>query len=106
MLTTEDMINEILDFTYDAYRKASRGCPEADKLSRKVPVIIDGYEFSCWREYTTYKTAQYLHEKSPDTDIEVELDGNDSIIHITLDGNQQRDLDKILYSFLQENNLI
>jgi len=98
----ENLIKELLDWCYKIYKKEGRGCEEANKLTMKIPVTIDGVEFSCWREYTTYKACQYLQEKCPEGDFQVNLDGNDSWIECSLTEDQIESLRKIVDEFLKE----
>lgn len=105
-MTTEELIEKIIDVSYPIYKKHSRGSIEALKLDRKEEVIIDGITFTCWREYICYKVSEYLKEKCPEAHVELELDGNNSIIQIEVSDSQQQTLNQKMYKFLKENNAI
>lgn len=101
-MTTDEMIEKIIDGGVKAYKKNSKGCKEWDMLNRHETVVIDGVEFNYWREYGVYKTAEYLKEKLPDCNIEVTLDGNNSTLNITMSDKEQQKINVILYQFLKE----
>lgn len=101
-MTTEEMIEEYISKGVKAYKKLNRNTPEGRKLERKEPVTIEGIEFSCWREYATYKVAECIHETLPEVKIDVELDGNNSTIQIEVDKQEQRTLNHRMYKFLTE----
>lgn len=105
-MNTEELIEKIIDVSYPIYKKHSRGSKEALQLDRKESVNIDGIVFSCWREYVCYKVAEYLKEKCPEADVELVLNGNDSIIQIAVDDIQQQKLNQKMYKFLKENGVI
>lgn len=105
-MTTNEMIERIIDGGVKAYKKNSKGCKEWDMLNRHETVIIDGVEFNYWREYGVYKTAEYLNELLPDADIKVELDGNNSVLHIELTEKEQQKVNVILYKFLKERGWV
>lgn len=88
-MTTEDMIKQIYEYSYKAY-KYSRKCPEGIKLDRKEPVEIDGQIFTCWKEYVMFRVAQYLQDKVPYATVEVSLDGNNSNIELTCSDDEQK----------------
>jgi len=101
-MTTEDMIEEFIDLGTRAYKKNSGNSSEAMKLNRHEPIIVDGHEFSYWREYTVYKMAQYIHDILPQANITVELNGNDSTIQIELDDLEQQKLNREMFLFLEK----
>jgi len=104
-MTTEQMIEEIIEAAYPLYKKNSRGCVEAYKLDRKEPVDIDGTVFSCWREYVCYKVAEYIKEKCPECSLILELDGNNTVIQLEIDDTQQQRLNVVMNKFLKDRNL-
>ena len=105
-MTTEEMIEEIIQVSYPFYKRHSRGCIEALKLDRKEEVEIDGTVFSCWREYVCYKVAEYIKEKCPGCDLVLELNGNNTVIQLELDDEQQKHLNMVMNKFLKERDLI
>ena len=100
-MTTEDLIEEFIDKGIVAYKKLNRNSPEGIKLFRKEPVVIQGVEFSCWREWTCFKMAEYLHDTIPEMYVECNLDGNNSNIVIEVDDKQQQKLNTAMYSYLK-----
>lgn len=100
-MTTEDMIKQIYDYSYKHY-KQSRNCPEGLKLDRKEPVEIQGIEFSCWKEYVMFKVAEYLQDKLPYADVQLNLDGNDTTIDLVCSDDEQRKLNSNMFSLIKE----
>lgn len=96
------MIEKLIDLSYPAYKKNSRGCIEARKLDRKEPVVINGVEFSCWREYICYKVCEYIKSKIPEAELELELDGNDSTINLAMNEEESRTLNSKMYVLIKE----
>ena len=97
------MIEEFISMGIKAYKKNSRGSLEARKLDRHESVMIQGQEFSYWREYVVYKMAEYICEIIPQSKVEVTLDGNDSTIQIELDDSEHQKLNRELFLFFTEN---
>lgn len=75
-MTTEEMIETIIDEGVRAYIKNYRNCLEGRILSRHEIVTKYGINFTCWKEYTVYKVAEYIKEIVPTIILEVEIDGN------------------------------
>ena len=105
-MTTEQMIEEIIDLCYPVYKRHSKGSIEALKLDRKEEVEIDGTVFSCWREYVCYKVAEYIKEKCPGCGLVLELNGNDTVIQLELDDGQQKHLNVVMNKFLKDRGII
>ena len=105
-MTTEQMIQAIIDAAYPMYKRNSKGCVEAYKLDCKQPVDIDGITFTCWREYVCFKVAEYIKDKVPDCNLELQLDGNDTVIQVELDDDQQKKLNVAMNKFLKDRNLL
>ena len=105
-MNTEELIEQIIDVSYPIYKKHSKGCIEALKLDRHEEVDIDGTTFCCWREYVCFKVAEYLKEKCPEVEVELVLNGNDTVIQIEVDDNQQQKLNQKMYDFLKRNGEI
>lgn len=101
-MTTEDILEALIEEGTKAYKKLNRNTKEGKKLTRKEEVEIEGVVFSCWREYTVYKIAEYLRSLLPDVPITVELDGNDTSIQIEVDEKAEQKLNSTLYSFYRE----
>lgn len=100
-MTTEEMIEEIIEYVYPIYKKHSKGCIEALKLDRKEEVEIDGTVFSCWREYVCFKVAEYIKEKCPEAHVDLELNGNQTSIQLEIDNDQQQKLNACMNNFLK-----
>ena len=98
------MIEEFISMGVKAYKKNSRGSLEARKLDRHELVILQGQKFTCWREYTIFKMAEYICEIIPQSKVEVTLDGNDSTIQIELDDSEHQKLNRELFLFLKKIN--
>ena len=96
------MIEKLIELCYPAYKKNSKGCIEARKLDRKEPVVIDGVEFNCWREYICYKVCEYIKSKIPEAELDLELDGNDSTIHLSMTDEESRTLNNKMYVLIKE----
>lgn len=105
-MTTEQMIEEIIELCYPLYKKHSQGSVEALKLDRKEPVEVDGITFSCWREYVCFKVAEYIKEKCPDAGLRLELNGNNTVIELEIDDVQQQKLNVIMNNFLKERSIL
>lgn len=102
-MTTEDMIERFIDEGIRAYKKNYRSRSlYARKLDRHEPITIDGNEFTCWREYVCYKTAQHIMGILPFCDVAVDLDGNDTQIRLELTDSEQKKLNASLFSFLKK----
>lgn len=105
-MTTEDLLEGLISSGVKAYKKLNKNTSEGRKLNRHESVIIEGVEFTCWREYAVYKTAEYLSEVIPPKQVEVMLDGNNSVITITCDDKEQQEINRKLYLFLTKENII
>lgn len=105
-MTTEDLLEALISSGVKAYKKLNKNTPEGRKLNRHESVTIEGVEFTCWREYAVYKTAEYIAEIIPPEQVEVTLDGNNSVLKITCDDNEQQDINRKLYLFLKKENII
>lgn len=105
-MTTEDMIEDFIQAGRKAFVKLYGKTPEGMKLSRKEKVVIQEQEFSCWREYTVFKMAEYIMEVLPEAKVSVELDGNDTELHLEISNEEQQKLNNVLYCFLSKYNII
>lgn len=105
-MTTEDLIEELISSGVKAYKKLNKNTPEGRKLDRHESVAIEGVELTCWREYAVYKTAEYLSEIIPPRQVEVILDGNDSVLTIACDEKEQQEINRKIYLFLEKEGII
>lgn len=106
-MTTEEIIERFLSEGRHAFIKhTSKRSPEIRKLLRHEPVVIEGVEYSCLQELVVVKTAEEIRNVLPDCDIEVDLDGNNSTLVLTLNDEEKRKLTSSLYVFLKENNCL
>lgn len=105
-MTTEDLLEELISSGVRAYKKLNRNTKEGRKLSRHESVIIEGQEFTSWREYAVFKSAEYIADIIPPEQVEVTLDGNNSVITITCDNKEQQEINSKLYQFLKSENII
>lgn len=104
-MTTEEMIETVIEEGVKAYRRNYRNCPEGIRLTMKQPVVRYGITFNCWREYAVYKMGQYLKEICPTVDIEITLDGNNSTITCSMTDEEQLEVTKVLYNFIKKVQL-
>lgn len=105
-MTTEDLLEELISAGVKAYKKLNKNTTEGRKLNRHESVIIEGMEFTCWKEYSIYKTAEYISKIIPPEQVEVTIDGNNSVITITCDDKEQQEINLKLYQFLKKENII
>lgn len=101
-MTTEDFIEDLISMGVKAYRKLNKNTVEGRKLSRHETVTIEGYEFTGWREYATFKTGEYIKSVLPESNIEVTLDGNNSTISVEMSNEEQQLLNNKMYIFLKK----
>ena len=91
----EKLIELLIEKCYWKYRKlVGDSCREGFMLTRKIPVEIDGTVFTGWYEYVCYKVCEYIKDKIPDAEIELVFDGNDTVISLSVNENEE----SILYS--------
>lgn len=106
-MTTEDLIQAFFDAGRHAFIKTtSKKSSEVRKLLRHESVEIEGNEYTCLQELVVVKTAEHIRNLIPDCNIEVELDGNDSTLYVTLSDEEKRKLTTELYSFLSDNKCL
>ena len=105
-MSTEDMIEILIENGVKAYKKNSKKSKEFNRLNRHESVIIDGINFNYWREYGVYKAAEFLKENCPQASIVVNLDGNNSSLSIDISDNAQKKINYILYSFLKKQKFV
>ena len=105
-MNTVQLIEKFIDAGVDAFKKNHRNSSQGRKLDRHEPVEIDGVEFRCWRELAVYGMAEWLRDELPDSDIEVVMDGNDSTLVVSMDDEQQRNVNGKMFAFLKRYGCI
>lgn len=107
MKTTEEMIENFIQLGVFSLKKLYKETLEGRKLNRKEAIILDdGTECRCWREYVVYKMAKMIIDTIPDANVEIELNGNDSIIQVELSDTEQEILNEKMYIFLKKYDAI
>lgn len=101
-MTTEEMIEIFLDKGAWAYKVLNKNTVEGRKLYRHIPVEIEGYIFTCYREYSAFKMGEFLKENLPEAGVVVTLDGNDSTIELTIDDDEQQKINSKMYLLLKQ----
>lgn len=71
-------------------------------LDRHEPVEICGETFRTWRELAVYAMAEYIQEIMPNADVSVVMDGNNSTLSVSVDEEEQRELNSKLFVFLKK----
>lgn len=102
MLQMEELIERLVELSYRKYRKLGSSCNEGVKLTRKIPVEIDGTVFTGWKEYVCYKVSQYIKDKIPEAEIELILDGNDTVISLSVNENEESILHSKIKRLIEE----
>ena len=106
-MTTEELVETFIQVGREALIKhTSKRCLEIRKLIRKEPVMIDGNEYNCLQELVVYKVAEEIRTILPECKIEVILDGNDSILNMTLTDEEREKLMSYMYVFLHKNKCL
>lgn len=98
-MTTEEMIEVVIEDGVKAYRNNYRNTLTGRRLSRHEPVILEDIEFNYWREYAVYKTGKYLQEMCPTVLIDIGLDGNNSVLQVEFNTDEE---EKIVTKNLQQ----
>ena len=101
-MNTEQLIEQLLDYGFKAFKRQGRGSKQAYALNNHQPVEIDGYTITCWRELTVMKTAYFLNETLPDAGVEFTLDGNNSSLSLEIDDMEEVKINEILKEFFKE----
>lgn len=105
-MTTEDLVEELIQNGLKAYKKLNKNTREANFLNRQEEVEIENIKFSCWREYAVYKTGEQLQEILPNAKVVVTLDKNNSSIELEINDTEQQKVNAFLYSFLKTQELV
>ena len=97
-MTSETIIEKLLDKAFICYKKAFRqNCPMVGRmLDRKEPVEIGGTEYTCWRELIVVTCGNIINDYCPDAEIEVEMDGNDSTIKAVLSDEDEKIIQTVI----------
>lgn len=101
-MTTEEIIEIFLDKGAWGYKVLNKNTVEGRKLYMHQPVEIEGYIFTCYREYTAYKMGEFLKENLPEAGVVVTLDGNNSTIEIVISDEEQQEINLKMYRLLKE----
>lgn len=102
-MTTEEIIGRFLDAGRHAFiTKTAKKSPEIRKLLRHESVVIEGTEYNYLQELVVVKTAEFIRKILPDCEIEVELDGNNSTLNLTLTEEEKRKLTTEMYAFVDK----
>ena len=99
--TTEKLLALIKEAGYRSYKKLNKNTIEYDRLQRHLPTEIGGKIYNCWNDYVNYKVVEYLS----DNNIEAFIN-NDNQIELYLDNKKQLEINRKLYTFLKEENII
>lgn len=100
-MTTEDMVERLIELAYAKYKKLSLGCPEHDKLMKKEPVEIEGTVFRGFREYACYRISEFIRKEIPEATVELVLDGMDSTITIEMDDRENQEINRKMYLLIK-----
>ena len=101
-MTTNDLIDTFINEAVWSLKKLHRNQKEGRMLDRHQPVEIDGYTYTCWKEFAVHATAEHIMEILPDADVKVILDGNNSTIELSMDDEEQQKLNSSLFVFLRK----
>lgn len=99
-MTTEELIETFVDEGMRAFKKERRHSEQARRLDRHEPVVLGNTEVTCWHEFVLYKMSEWIKETLPNCHLEMDLDGNDSVIRLELSEAEQETLDKEMGKFL------
>ena len=99
--TTEKLLELIKEAGYRSYKKLNKNTIEYDRLQRHLPTEIGGKIYNCFNDYVNYKVVEYLS----DNNIEAFIN-NDNQIELYLDNKKQLEINRKLYTFLKEENII
>ena len=99
--TTEKLLELLKEAGYRSYKKLNKNTIEYDRLQRHLPTEIGGKIYNCFNDYVNYKVVEYLS----DNNIEAFIN-NDNQIELYLDNKKQLEINRKLYTFLKEENII
>jgi len=101
-MTTEELIENFINAGVDAYKKNYRNSKQGRMLDRHEPVEICGETFRTWRKLAVYSMAEHIQEIMPNADVSVVMDGNNSTLSVSVDEEEQRELNRKLFVFLKK----
>lgn len=104
-MTTEELLEKLIDQGIRAYKKNNRSKLWGRKLDRHETVTIDGMDFSCWKELAVYYAGDCIMDNLPNANVEVTLDGNNSTLFVEIDDSEQEKLDHFLTEFFNKVGL-
>ena len=99
--TTEKLLSILKEAGYRSYKKINRNTIEYDRLQRHLPTEIGGKIYNCFNDYVNDKVVEYL----TDNNIEAFIN-DDNQIELYLDDKEQLEINRKLYTFLKEENII
>ena len=99
--TTEKLLELLKEAGYKAYKKVNRNTVEYSRLQMHLPTEIGGKIYNSFNDYVNYKIVEYL----TDNNIEAFINP-DNQIELYVDDKEQLELNRKLYSFLKEENII
>ena len=99
--STEKLLSILKEAGYRSYKKINRNTVEYSRLQMHLPTEIGGKIYNCWNDYVNYKVVEYL----TDNNIEAFVN-NDNQIELYLDDKEQLEINRKLYTFLKEENII
>lgn len=100
-MSTEDMLEDITEKVIHAYKRKSHDSVIGQRLNRHEPIVLDGVEMSYWREYAVYQMAKFVKDLDEGIEVEVFLDGNNSVLQLNLDDKQQQSFNQKLYGIVK-----
>ena len=99
--TTEKLLEILKEAGYKAIKKINKNTIEYDRLQRHIPTEIGGKIYNSFNDYVNYKMVEYL----TDNNIEA-LINDDNQIELYLDNKEQLEINRKMYTFLKEENII
>ena len=99
--TTEKLLSILKEAGYKAYKKVNRNTVEYSRLQMHLPTEIGGKIYNSFNDCANYKVVEYL----TDNNIESFVNDNNQI-ELFVDDKEQLELNRKLYTFLKEENII
>ena len=99
--TTEKLLSILKEAGYRSYKKINKNTIEYDRLQRHISTEIGGKTYNSFNDYVNYKIVEYLTDNS----IEAFVNDNNQI-ELYLDDKEQLEINRKLYTFLKEENII
>ena len=98
---TEKLLELLKEAGYKAIKKINKNTIEYDRLQRHLPTEISGKIYNSFNDYVNYKMIEYLS----DNNIEAFIN-DDNQIELYLDNKEQLEINRKMYTFLKEENII